>query len=381
MFECVGIFPMCCMHGNRVRRGFARWHMATCLVAAVVISGCARPQGVLFAPLHPPKVWPPAPDTPRVKFVGSLASSEDLKAATTSAEAFRRILRGPRPPIGFSGPNAVAVSPGGLLAVADGAGAAVHIIDLEQRTHCLVGGWGTDRGESQSDSGGQRGSRREVERFAVPVGVAWANQRLFVTDAGRREVIELDREGRFHGRFGDDVLKRPVGIAFVARRNQLYVVDGGSHQVKVFDLSGRLVNTFGKHGVGPGEFNYPSHISCADRRLVVADSGNFRVQWLDLDGRHLSTVGRKGDGAGDFSLPKGVAIDSEGHLYVVDAQFENIQIFNSEGQILMAFGEEGRGPGQFWLPAGLAIDKQDRIWVADSGNRRIQVFAYMRDAL
>ncbi len=379
MFECVGIFPMCCVHGNRVRRGFAHCHMATCFVAAVVISGCARPQGVLFAPLQPPKVWPPAPDTPRVKFVGSLAGSADLKAATTSAEAFRRILRGPRPPIGFSGPHAVAVSPGGLLAVADGAGAAVHIIDLEERTHCLVGGWGTERVESQPDSGGQRGSR--TERFAVPVGVAWADQRLFVTDAGRREVIELDREGRFHGRFGDDVLKRPVGIAFVARRDQLYVVDGGSHQVKVFDLSGRLVNTFGKQGVGPGEFNYPSHISCAGRRLVVADSGSFRVQWLDLDGRHLSTVGRKGDGAGDFSLPKGVAVDSEGHLYVVDAQFENIQIFNSEGQILMAFGEEGRGPGQFWLPAGLAIDGQDRIWVADSGNRRIQVFAYIRDAL
>jgi DNA-binding beta-propeller fold protein YncE len=326
---------------------------------AALLNGCVTPQGVLFEPIDPPKVWPPAPDTPRIKLVGALAGSDDLKAATTSGEAFRRVLRGPRPPIKFSGPHAVAVRSEGLLAVADGAGAAVHIIDLEERTHRFVTGWGD-------------------EHFNVPLGIAWAGSRLFVTDARRHEVIELDAKGRFCGRFGADVLKRPVGIAFVAKRNQLYVVDGGAHQIKVFDLTGRFVTTVGRPGVGPGEFNYPSHISCAGSKLVVADSGSFRVQWLDLDGQHIRTVGHKGDGAGDFSLPKGVAVDSEGHLYVVDAQFENIQVFNSEGRLLMAFGEEGRKPGQFWLPAGLAIDEQDRIWVADSGNRRIQVFAYMR---
>ena len=104
------------------------------------------------------------------------------------------------------------------------------------------------------------------------------------------------------------------------------------------------------------------------------------MQLLDLDGRCVRTIGQKGNGAGDFALPKGEAFDREGHIYVVDAHFENIQVFDVQGRLLMAFGREGRGAGRFSLPAGLTIDARDRIWVADSGNRRLQVFAYLRTA-
>ena len=92
----------------------------------------------------------------------------------------------------------------------------------------------------------------------------------------------------------------------------------------------------------------------------------------------MGVIGQKGDGAGDFSLPKGVAFDGEGHIYVVDAQFENVQVFDTSGRLLLAFGEEGNGRGAFSLPAGVAIDEGDRVWVADSGNRRVCVFDYVR---
>ena len=72
-----------------------------------------------------------------------------------------------------------------------------------------------------------------------------------------------------------------------------------------------------------------------------------------------------------------MAIDSQGHLYVVDARFENVQIFDPQGRILMAFGQEGPGDGEFWLPAGVCIDSQDRIWVADTYNCRVQVFEFL----
>jgi sugar lactone lactonase YvrE len=80
---------------------------------------------------------------------------------------------------------------------------------------------------------------------------------------------------------------------------------------------------------------------------------------------------------GYFSHPKGLALDSQDHLYVVDANFEAVQIFNSSGTLLMDFGEEGQGPGEFWLPAGIFIDRLDRIWIADSYTRRVQVFDYV----
>ena len=112
----------------------------------------------------------------------------------------------------------------------------------------------------------------------------------------------------------------------------------------------------------------------------MADSGNGRIQVLDLDGRCLQIIGEMSDSAGSFALPKGIGVDRDGNIYVVDARFENVQVFDKTGQLLMAFGEEGRGRGAFWLPAGLAIDEQGRIWVADSGNHRLQVFERVRTA-
>jgi len=335
-------------------------HACTILLAVVAVSGgCGRPQGVLFPAIEPGRVWPSPPDAPRIKLLGVFSGSGDLKAAQSGGEVFANVLRGPRPALKFSGPHAIAFREPGMLAVADGTGSAVHILDLENRTHLLVSGFGE-------------------ERFAVPVGVAWADGRLFVTDAGRREVIELDTDGHFVRSFGREALRRPVGITYSAARQRLYVVDGDDHQVKVFDLTGTMVVTLGRRGTLPGEFNFPTHICAAGDRLLVADSGNFRVQLLDLDGVCINTIGKKGDGAGDFALPKGVAFDKDGHIYVVDAQFENIQVFDPNGQLLMAFGEEGSGLGEFSLPVGLTIDGMDRIWVADAGNRRIQVFSYMR---
>lgn len=76
-------------------------------------------------------------------------------------------------------------------------------------------------------------------------------------------------------------------------------------------------------------------------------------------------------------MPKGLALDSDGHIYVVDALFDAVQIFDRQGQYLLTFGERGLDPGQFWLPGGIFIDPQDRIYVADSYNQRIQIFEYL----
>ncbi|MFQ5461689.1 MAG: 6-bladed beta-propeller [Phycisphaerae bacterium] len=320
--------------------------------------GCATPQGVLFAPVDTPRVWPAPPDLPRIKYVGEMASSSDLHAGRTAKEGFLAAMRGPRPPIKFSSPQALAVDHGTLLAVADAAGGAVHLVDLKNRTYVVSLGSAS-------------------HRLGTPSGVAWAGGTLFVTDAQRGEVAVFNTTGRLLRTFGQDDLERPVGIAYLPDRKELVVVDGGHHRLVVFGLDGGRVRRIGQRGSEPGSFNFPTHICQGRGMLVVADSGNFRVQILDEEGRWIRTIGQKGDGAGDFALPKGVAFDSEAHIYVVDAQFENVQVFDMQGRLLMAFGEEGRGIGQFWLPAGLAIDAEDRIWVADSGNHRVAVLQYL----
>ncbi|MCH8148882.1 MAG: hypothetical protein IH987_13030, partial [Planctomycetes bacterium] len=159
------------------------------VVCAVVLSGCAHPKGVMFESIDPPKVWPPPPETARIRLIGELSDSSDLKAAVTGGEAFRTVFRGPRPSIRFLGPHGLAYHERGLLAVADTAGATVHLLDLESRTHVRIGGWND-------------------ERFHAPIGLAWVGDRLFVTDVGRGEIIEFNVHGEYRQRFGGDDLER-----------------------------------------------------------------------------------------------------------------------------------------------------------------------------
>jgi hypothetical protein len=70
-------------------------------------------------------------------------------------------------------------------------------------------------------------------------------------------------------------------------------------------------------------------------------------------------VGGYGNGPGSFTRPKGLALDREENLYVVDAAFENVQIFNSGGDLLMHFGGAYKGSGAMWLPAAVEISYEN----------------------
>jgi DNA-binding beta-propeller fold protein YncE len=72
-----------------------------------------------------------------------------------------------------------------------------------------------------------------------------------------------------------------------------------------------------------------------------------------------------------------VAVDAAGHLYVVDAMFDNFQIFDPTGKLLLNVGQTGSGPGGFGLPNGIAIGADNKIYVADAFNHRVQVFKYI----
>jgi DNA-binding beta-propeller fold protein YncE len=102
------------------------------------------------------------------------------------------------------------------------------------------------------------------------------------------------------------------------------------------------------------------------------------VQIFDADGHALRAFGRLGDGSGDFDKPKGIAVDSAGHIYVVEALNDVVQIFDESGRLLLTFGGSGNGDGQLWLPSGITI-VNDVVYVADSANRRVQMFEYLKE--
>ena len=91
--------------------------------------------------------------------------------------------------------------------------------------------------------------------------------------------------------------------------------------------------------------------------IYINDAFNYKIQKFDSDGKFIKSFGFHGDIVGAFARPKGLDIDRDGHMYVVDSAYENVQIFDAEsGRLLLFFGGSGGAPGNMYLPASVHID-------------------------
>ena len=64
----------------------------------------------------------------------------------------------------------------------------------------------------------------------------------------------------------------------------------------------------------------PSSIAADNRGFVyVADWGNSRIQKYTTEGQFVIEWDRWADGDGFFNRPEGIAVDSNGIIYVVDS--------------------------------------------------------------
>lgn len=74
-----------------------------------------------------------------------------------------------------------------------------------------------------------------------------------------------------------------------------------------------------------------------------------------------------------FYMPAGIALDSQGNLYILDTGNHRVQKFGPDGRYLASFGRQGQGPGDFSYPDSIDIDSEDMVWISDPNNQRIQV--------
>ncbi len=175
---------------------------------------------------------------------------------------------------------------------------------------------------------------------------------VYVADQCNHRVQKFTPEGKFlakwgehgsqPGQFGGD---EPAGSRF-----------GGPHFLTV-DSHGRLYTTEGVLG---------------------------RVQQLTTEGQPLLAWGDKGDQPGGFGAmetgfskqtfgPVGVFVDKGDRVWVSSLN-DRVQAFTPEGQYLFGIGGTGAGPGQLVHPHGMAMDSQGKLYIADAGNQRIQKF-------
>jgi len=331
-------------------------------VCTVVSGGCAGKAGPIFDEPKQPLAWPAYPEPPRVKYVGALRESSDLRPAKSLGRKLGELLVGAKASQPLYGPRAVVRSKDGArLWVADPGGRCLHLYDLTKRRYVRV-------------------TKINDRPLLSPVSLCLGDgQSIYLCDS---EDVAIHHLSGVDGtlletlRLPEDI-HRPTALGYDPDGEELYVVDVLSHDIKVLDRNARLLRIIGKRGGGPGEFNFPCDVVWDEDRIWVVDAGNHRIQALRPDGSPLVTIGQAGDAPGDLALPKGVAVDRDRHVYVVDGRFENVQIFDQQGRLLLVFGEEGTGPGEFWLPSGIYVDYENRIWVCDSYNRRVQVFDYL----
>ena len=327
-----------------------------CFGACLALGGCtgARPEKQAG---ESPLVWPPAPDVTRIVHVREVRGPADLGVRVSAFSRFGHWITGSgQRSETFVKPFGIALDEEDNLCLTDtGAGLVCYYDRAKKKWH--------------------KWDKIGKIQFVSPVSIAKKQGIFFVADSGLDSVIAFDETGRLLARITNH-LERPSAVALI--NEQLFVADSQRHKVVVFDLSGQYHREFGRRGVGPGEFNFPTHLGADNQgSLYVTDSMNSRVQILDLEGHYKGQVGTIGDSTGKFGRPKGVAVDPLGHIYVLDALFDNLQIFDRSGQLLLNLGETGAQRGQFWLPNGIAISKSNEIFIADSYNRRLQVFKYV----
>jgi sugar lactone lactonase YvrE len=110
--------------------------------------------------------------------------------------------------------------------------------------------------------------------------------------------------------------------------------------------------------------------------LYVVDRVNSKVWKLDPAGKLLTQWGSRGTGEGRFDMSGNgagfVALDSQDNVYVTDNN--HVQKFDSNGKFLTMWGAPGTGDGQFTLALAIAIDPQDNVYVVDIDNCTVQKF-------
>ena len=358
------------------------------------------------------------PDVTVSTFVGTGKVGFDLGCVGGDVATFRR-------------PRRMTFGPDGLLYLTDQQNHAIRTIDVNTRETCTIAGTGE---EGYNDSGNVA---NRPPTFSFPNGIAVdGSGTIYVTENGNsvvrritrsggnitvdtvagmfNEVTDEDRQERFNstrqgiasyrdaGPF-DSAFRLPDEI-LIAPDGTIYVADAGNSVIRRIRQSGgqSIVETIAGNGV-PGfadgiaeksRFNTPTALalSADGNFLFVADTNNNRIRRIDLVNRRVSTVaggasrGAIVDGPGGQAIilqPIGIALDSDGVLYVAELTISDIRRIDPAGNVTTLAGGGSLklrdGPGldaRFNQPRGLAIDTQRGIlYIADYENFVIRSIA------
>ncbi len=197
--------------------------------------------------------------------------------------------------------------------------------------------------------------------FGRIIGVAVDKEdNIYVCDNSKHCVYKLNKRGDLLKRFeargsGPKELNLPRGIAVAG--DQVFVCEDKNHRVQVLTTELEPVKQIGSEGTGNEQFKRPDDVAVDNEQMVyVTDYDNHRVQVLTMDGRFVRSIGKKGSEQGDLYHPLGVCVT--GFVYVADYDNKRVSVFTKDGQFVTSFGN-----GHITNPIGVAVDSDGFVYV------------------
>ncbi len=307
----------------------------------------------------------------------------------------------------FSNPQGIAVDSSGNLYVADYGNNTVRKISPDGAVSTLAGTAGIS---GSTDANGASAS------FSGPYGITVNTSGVvYVTDSNNNTIRKITPSGdvtTIAGTAGTSgttnspaLFNYPAGIAVDSAGN-LYVADEYNALIRKITPLG-VVSTFAggngselrpvgswyveyADGIGTlAGFSLPEQIA-ADQsgNLYVADFENDAIRKITSTASVTTFAGSIGvagskDGTGitaNFYQPTGVAVDTNGNLFIVDQYNFTIREISTTGQVTTIAGQVGQNGYQdgigtsalFGLASSIAVDSNGTLYVTDSGNQTIR---------
>lgn len=219
--------------------------------------------------------------------------------------------------VGFVTPVGIAQGARGEILVADADLQAVFRLDRDGKP---LGAFGNGVLERPT------GLARDAQRGRVYVADTHGHDvKVFDDDGHLIEILGARGDGN-----GEGQMNFPTHLAFAG--DKLYVTDGMNARVVIFDAHGKQIATFGRRGLYVGEMSRPKGVAVdASGNIYVVESFYDNLLVFNSEGRFLMPIGGTGKEIGQFYLPSGVWTDREDRIYVADMFNGRVVIFQFLG--------------------------------------------------